>query len=570
MWRRPVVTILMLVTALLVTLPMRAQQKPFTQEQVSNMVRDGFGDESGAKLIEQRGIDFVPLEEFIQSLKAAGASEAFLKALRAAKPPEPASAKKPLNQLQIFALLAGQVPTHRVTMLVQERAIDFEPKDDYLQQIRIIGGDDELISALKNAKVIKPPNVELGLQAQYLHDEMWDEALASLREAVSKQQFDPVLRLALGETLFRTGDYEQAIRELGTAKKLDADLWQATQRMADAHLKIWELKKSLSDRELACDLYHELPSSVSVNGPNSARIAALFPKWNDETSANSEAQSTLAELESPMGTWVSDRGEVYTLRGGEGGWSLDAVGQKSEDSLSAFSTVPATGGTLTGQGVKRTSFCNAILSIAIHTTQHATMMEVTAFAQSFLSEDLDRSHQTACRDLTQTMEGIPFLQLKLVRKDDAAHTNLRNAHSEEGDSDGAIAEQREAVRLNPNNDMAHNNLGAALENKGDLDGGIAEYREALRLNPDNELAHVNLGHILGLKADWDGMIAEEREALRLNPRNDRAHAYLGAALGKKGDLDGAIAEIHAAYMLDPKNPLYKQTYERLLQYAHKR
>jgi hypothetical protein len=51
------------------------------------MVRDGFGDESGAKLIEQRGIDFAPSEDFIQTLKAAGASEAFLKALRAAKPP---------------------------------------------------------------------------------------------------------------------------------------------------------------------------------------------------------------------------------------------------------------------------------------------------------------------------------------------------------------------------------------------------------------------------------------------------------------------------------------------------
>jgi hypothetical protein len=68
--------------------------KPFTQEQVSNMVRDGFGDESGAKLIEQRGIDFAPSEDFIQTLKAAGASEAFLKALRAAKPPEPASGKR--------------------------------------------------------------------------------------------------------------------------------------------------------------------------------------------------------------------------------------------------------------------------------------------------------------------------------------------------------------------------------------------------------------------------------------------------------------------------------------------
>ncbi len=46
------------------------------------MVRDGFGDESGAKLIEQRGIDFAPAEDFIQTLKAVGASEAFLKALR--------------------------------------------------------------------------------------------------------------------------------------------------------------------------------------------------------------------------------------------------------------------------------------------------------------------------------------------------------------------------------------------------------------------------------------------------------------------------------------------------------
>ena len=72
-------------------LPLPAEQKPFTQKQVVSMVRDGFGDESGAKLIEQRGIDFAPSEEFIQTLKAAGASEAFLNARRAAKPPEPAS-----------------------------------------------------------------------------------------------------------------------------------------------------------------------------------------------------------------------------------------------------------------------------------------------------------------------------------------------------------------------------------------------------------------------------------------------------------------------------------------------
>src|ERR1017187_8366501 len=166
MSRRPVVTILLIVMALLLTLPMRAQQKPITQEQVSSMVRDGFGDESGAKLIEQRGIDFAPAEDFLQSLKAAGASEAFLKALRAAKPPEPASAKKPINQVQVFALLVGQVPSHRVTMLVQQRGIDFEPTDDYFQEVRLAGGEDELIAALKSAKVMKPATVDPAAQAR--------------------------------------------------------------------------------------------------------------------------------------------------------------------------------------------------------------------------------------------------------------------------------------------------------------------------------------------------------------------------------------------------------------------
>ena len=147
MWHRPVVIILMLIIAMILALPLRAQQnpvapgfsparayvgpssagprpnavrpyvacaaalaptvaagtgpgtntspaKPFTQEQVVSMVRDRFGDESGAKLIEQRGIDFAPSEDFIQTLKAAGASEAFLNALRAANPPEPASAAR--------------------------------------------------------------------------------------------------------------------------------------------------------------------------------------------------------------------------------------------------------------------------------------------------------------------------------------------------------------------------------------------------------------------------------------------------------------------------------------------
>ena len=63
---RKTLTFLILAMGLFFALSAWAQQKPFTQEQVVSMVRDGFGDESGAKLIEQRGIDFGPTEDFLQ------------------------------------------------------------------------------------------------------------------------------------------------------------------------------------------------------------------------------------------------------------------------------------------------------------------------------------------------------------------------------------------------------------------------------------------------------------------------------------------------------------------------
>jgi hypothetical protein len=41
--------------------------------------------------------------------------------------------------------------------------------------------------------------------------------------------------------------------------------------------------------------------------------------------------------------------------------------------------------------------------------------------------------------------------------------------------DGAIAEYREVVRLDPDNSHTHYHLGLALEANGDWDGAIAEY-----------------------------------------------------------------------------------------------
>ena len=93
MSHRSVVPALIVMITMILALSAGAQQKPvaptfssakpFARHQVQAMVRVGLGDETGAKAIQQRGIHFVPTEDFLQSLKAAGANEAFLQALRA-------------------------------------------------------------------------------------------------------------------------------------------------------------------------------------------------------------------------------------------------------------------------------------------------------------------------------------------------------------------------------------------------------------------------------------------------------------------------------------------------------
>jgi len=132
-----------------------------------------------------------------------------------------------------------------------------------------------------------------------------------------------------------------------------------------------------------------------------------------------------------------------------------------------------------------------------------------------------------------------------------------------GNTDGAIAEYREALRLNPDYALAHYNLGLALRYKGDLDGAIAEFRNATRLQPDYAPAHYGLGLALRYKGDLDGAIAEFRTAIRLQRDYAPAHHGLGGALEMKGDHSAALDEIEIARELEPNDSSITETYERI-------
>jgi Flp pilus assembly protein TadD len=149
-----------------------AQKKPFMREQVQGLVQDGLGDEAGAKLIEQRGIDFAPAEDFLQSLKVAGASEAFLKALRAAKRPEPASAK-----------MTKRATVHPVAQARQDEIRRHVARGAELKQE---GQYAEAEQEYRAALLLDPQNADLYANLAYVlvQQKKWDDAVSATREAL--------------------------------------------------------------------------------------------------------------------------------------------------------------------------------------------------------------------------------------------------------------------------------------------------------------------------------------------------------------------------------------------------
>ncbi|MFZ0963127.1 MAG: SUMF1/EgtB/PvdO family nonheme iron enzyme [Terriglobia bacterium] len=142
-------------------------QKPLTKDQVMGLAKAGMETSEVVELIHENGIDFALTDDYLQALGKAGAQEAVVQALRAARP-------KSLTQDQVMELVAGHVPSQRAAMLVKQHGIDFLPDEEYLRTLRLAGADDTLIAVLRTAgeaataqlDVETSPNAEVYLDGE--------------------------------------------------------------------------------------------------------------------------------------------------------------------------------------------------------------------------------------------------------------------------------------------------------------------------------------------------------------------------------------------------------------------
>jgi tetratricopeptide (TPR) repeat protein len=158
----------------------------------------------------------------------------------------------------------------------------------------------------------------------------------------------------------------------------------------------------------------------------------------------------------------------------------------------------------------------------------------------------------------QSVYGFWADVVRKVPENIGARNDLGNSLADLGRLDEAIAQFREALRLNPEYADAHTNLAHALLQQGQLEESIANYRAALRYRPQEPDVRQGLGvasYRLGNRLAERGQLVAAAQAygtaVAMQPDFADAHVNYGGVLAQLGRVPDALREFEAALRLEP-------------------
>jgi tetratricopeptide (TPR) repeat protein len=134
------------------------------------------------------------------------------------------------------------------------------------------------------------------------------------------------------------------------------------------------------------------------------------------------------------------------------------------------------------------------------------------------------------------------------------HEMMARVSAREGDSKGAIANYREAIRLDANLPGLHFDLAELLNSTGTVDdqrAAVAEYKAALALNPSDEKSLSELGSIAAQTGDTKAALDYYSRAVELQPDDPAALAGLAKVYIAMQQPEKAMPLLEHAVELDP-------------------
>jgi tetratricopeptide (TPR) repeat protein len=150
-----------------------------------------------------------------------------------------------------------------------------------------------------------------------------------------------------------------------------------------------------------------------------------------------------------------------------------------------------------------------------------------------------------------------MLSLAMLAPDSARmHQLMAHEAARQGNTQGAIAQYREAIKLDPNIPGLHFEFAEALAGSSDpLDRAHVkpEYQAALAANPLDERAECRLGDIAAHESELTAAQAHYSRALQLQPDDADANLGLAKTLIALNQPDNAIPLLQHAAQLEPFN-----------------
>jgi tetratricopeptide (TPR) repeat protein len=160
-------------------------------------------------------------------------------------------------------------------------------------------------------------------------------------------------------------------------------------------------------------------------------------------------------------------------------------------------------------------------------------------------------------EISRQMMYHSLLSMMMVAPDSAEmHMLMGGELGRQGDHANAIAQYREAIRLNPKLPGAHFELAEQLRTSSDAALNAqaeGEYQAALQVNPYDELSWRQLAGVLSAKGDFKTAEENYRKAIALQPRDSEAKTGLAIALISTNRTGEAIPLLDSAVKDDPTN-----------------
>jgi Tfp pilus assembly protein PilF len=142
--------------------------------------------------------------------------------------------------------------------------------------------------------------------------------------------------------------------------------------------------------------------------------------------------------------------------------------------------------------------------------------------------------------------------LSQAPNDARLHTRLGNEWIQRGDLRSAIAEFREAIRLNRFWTENHLNLGRALFTVGEYSEAAQAFATALVQTPNDWRAHMLMGMTRERLGDPASALREYQTAARLAPKAAAPHYNIANILAQQGKRDEAVEEYRHTLRLEPR------------------